>query len=77
MTDTLIVLMGDQVAGTLTRAKGGKLAFVYDDAYRGTGTPTPLSLSMPPQIRAHPDRAIVPWLWGLLPDNDAVLARWA
>ena len=77
MTDTLTVLVGNQVAGTLTRAKGGKLAFVYDDAYRSAEAPTPLSVSMPPQIRSHPDRVVVPWLWGLLPDNDAVLARWA
>jgi len=77
MTDTLTVLLGSQVAGTLTRAKSGKLTFVYDDAYRGAEAPTPLSVSMPPQIRSHPDRVVVPWLWGLLPDNDAVLARWA
>ncbi|MGH8975813.1 MAG: type II toxin-antitoxin system HipA family toxin, partial [Acidimicrobiia bacterium] len=25
----------------------------------------------------HHDRVVVPWLWGLLPDNDSVLARWA
>ena len=77
MTDTLTVLLGSQVAGTLTRAKGGKLTFVYDDAYRSAEAPTPVSVSMPPQIRSHPDRVVDPWLWGLLPDNDAVLARWA
>ncbi len=32
---------------------------------------------MPPSIRWHPDREITPWLWGLLPDNELVLARWA
>jgi serine/threonine-protein kinase HipA len=32
---------------------------------------------MPLQVRSHPDNVISPWLWGLLPDNEAVLARWA
>ena len=32
---------------------------------------------MPTQIRSHPDRTVTPWLWGLLPDNEAVLLRWA
>ena len=77
MTDALTVLLGSEVAGTLTRAKGGKLSFVYDDTYRRAEAPTPLSVSMPPQVRSHPDRVVLPWLWGLLPDNDAVLARWA
>jgi len=32
---------------------------------------------MPKQVPTHPDSQITPWLWGLLPDNDAVLSRWA
>jgi serine/threonine-protein kinase HipA len=36
-----------------------------------------LSLSMPVQVRSHPDGVVTPWLWGLLPDNEAVLRRWA
>jgi serine/threonine-protein kinase HipA len=31
---------------------------------------------MPTQIRSHPDGVVTPWLWSLLPDNGAVLARW-
>jgi serine/threonine-protein kinase HipA len=77
MTDALTVLLGDRVAGVVTRARGGRLSFVYDDAYRSQEGPTPLSLSMPAQVRTHPDRVVTPWMWGLLPDNDAVLARWA
>jgi hypothetical protein len=34
LTDTLAVLVGDAVAGVVTRARGGGLGFVYDDAYR-------------------------------------------
>jgi serine/threonine-protein kinase HipA len=77
MTDTLAILLDDTVAGTVTRLKGGRLRFDYDDDYRMTPGATPLSISMPTSIRSHPDGAISPWLWGLLPDNERVLSRWA
>jgi serine/threonine-protein kinase HipA len=77
MTDTLVVVLDDTVAGTLTRLPGGRLRFDYRDEYRESRDATPLSLSMPTQVRSHPDRVVTPWLWGLLPDNEAVLARWA
>jgi len=77
MSEPLIVLLGDDVAGTIERLPGGKLRFDYDEAYMSRSAATPLSVSMPLQVRSHPDRVITPWLWGLLPDNDAVLARWA
>lgn len=77
MSDTLAVLLEGSVAGTLTRLRGGRLRFEYDDGFRTRGDATPLSLSMPKQVRSHGDRTATPWLWGLLPDNDAVLARWA
>ena len=77
MTDSLLVVLDHGVAGTLVRLKGGKLRFDYADEYRARPGATPLSLSMPIQVRSHPDSAITPWLWGLLPDNDLVLARWA
>jgi serine/threonine-protein kinase HipA len=77
MTDSLLVVLEDAVAGTLTRLRGGRLRFDYDAAYRERSAATPLSLSMPVQIASHADRVVTPWLWGLLPDNDAVLRRWA
>ena len=77
MSESLVVLLEDSVAGTLTRMPGGRLRFDYDEAYRARSDATPLSLSMPRQVRSHGNRAVTPWLWGLLPDNDAVLARWA
>ncbi len=77
MTDSLVVLLDDTVAGTVTRVARGALRFDYADDYRQRPDATPLSLSMPTQVRSHPDHVITPWLWGLLPDNDAVLARWA
>lgn len=77
MNDALIVLLGDTTAGTLTRLPGGRLRFDYADQYQALSGLTPLSVSMPTQVRSHPDRVITPWLWNLLPDNEAVLARWS
>jgi serine/threonine-protein kinase HipA len=92
MSDTLIVLLDNAVAGTVTRLRGGRLRFEYDGDYvarpstlpstlpmsLATGPPAvPLSLSMPMQVRSHTDQVVTPWLWNLLPDNEAVLARWA
>jgi len=77
MSNALTVLLNDRVAGTLTRLPGGRLRFDYDDLYRTGRSVTPLSLSMPAQVRSHPDHVVKPWLWNLLPDNEAVLGRWA
>ena len=77
MSDSLLVILDDVVAGTLTRLAGGRLRFDYDAAYQEQRGHTPLSLSMPIQVNSHPHQQIDPWLWGLLPDNDAVLRRWA
>lgn len=77
MTEPLVVLLEDAVAGTLSRMTNGRLRFEYDEDYRARPNATPLSVSMPTAIRSHADSVIAPWLWGLLPDNEAVLARWA
>ena len=77
MSDTLIVLAGDTVAGVITRLPGGKLRFDYDDDYAAQSAATSLSLSMPLVTRSHPDHVITPWLWGLLPDDPSVIANWA
>lgn len=77
MTDTLLVVLGGVIAGTLERLSGGRLRFDYTEEYQDQPGATSISLSMPLQVRSHSDRTITPWLWGLLPDNDAVLARWA
>lgn len=77
MTDALVVILDNAVAGTLTRLSRGRLRFDYDDDYRRRSDATPLSLSMPTQVKTHSDNVVTPWLWGLLPDNEAVLARWS
>lgn len=77
MSLALCVILDDELAGTLTRLTGGRLRFDYDESYRLRTGATPLSLSMPIHIGSHPDGVVTPWLWGLLPDNEAVLRRWA
>jgi serine/threonine-protein kinase HipA len=77
MTDSLIVIIAGVVAGAISRLPGGKLEFSYEPRYTATIAATPLSLSMPLTTRPHPDHLITPWLWGLLPDDPAVIARWA
>jgi serine/threonine-protein kinase HipA len=77
MNDSLTVLLNDATVGTLARSRGGRLSFTYDASYQARREVTPLSVSMPAQIRSHPDRVISPWLWNLLPENEAVLLRWA
>lgn len=77
MNDRLVVLIGDHVAGELRRDRRDQLEFAYDEDYRSRRDPTPLSLSMPVQVQRHTDDSVTPWLWGLLPDNDRVLRRWA
>lgn len=76
MADELVVLLGDKVAGTVTRRAGGGLRFDYADGYRNRPASTPLSVSMPVRVPTHADRVIAPWLWGLLPEDDRVLKRW-
>lgn len=76
-TRELEVLLGHHHAGTIKQLKGGRLTFEYSAPYSTLRGATPLSVSMPLQVSTHTDGRITPWLWGLLPDNDAVLSRWA
>ncbi len=73
--DQLEVLCNGEHGGTLRRRRG-QLSLTYLDAWRQRDDATPLSLSMPLAAREHPHRVVEPFLWGLLPDNDAVLTRW-
>lgn len=55
----------------------GRLRFTYLEQHRQTPQATPLSLSMPLARQDHDDLVVRPWLWGLLPDSERVLQRWA
>jgi serine/threonine-protein kinase HipA len=72
----LVVLMAGRRVGTIS-ADAGRLRFGYDPGWRASTEATPLSLSMPLHQAAHDDAPVRAFLWGLLPDNDRVLERWA
>lgn len=73
--DELAILWNGERAGTLQRHRG-RLSLNYEESWRLRDDATPVSLSMPLAAREHPHRVVEPFLWGLLPDNDAVLRRW-
>lgn len=74
--DELIVFMDGRQMGRLTQ-KQGRLAFTYSDDWRGAEGAYPLSTSMPLISKEHGHKEVTAFLWGLLPDNDQVLQRWA
>lgn len=76
MTDReLVALIEGRPAATITEA-AGRMRLRYDDSHRSADA-TPLSVSLPTQLRDHTHEPVSAFLWGLLPDNDRVLRRWA
>jgi serine/threonine-protein kinase HipA len=72
----LVVLLQGRAAGTISQREG-RLELEYGDEWRRSADATPLSLSLPLARRAHGDAEVRSFLWGLLPDNEQVLERWA
>ncbi len=75
-SDELIVLLEGQPIGMIERLSSSALRLRYNNEYRDNPTATLLSVSMPPSQEVHSNARLTPWLWGLLPDNADVLARW-
>jgi serine/threonine-protein kinase HipA len=73
----LAVLLDGARVGDVIQEGTGRLCFEYDAAWIAAGPGIPLSLSMSLGARTHPHRAINAYMWGLLPDNEQILARWA
>jgi len=71
----LVALLDGRPAATITETSG-RMKLRYVDSYRAAGT-TPLSVSLPVQLREHTHEPVSAFLWGLLPDDDRVLRRWA
>lgn len=65
------------LCGTVQQSSSGNLTFEYDEVYRATPGATPLSLSMPLAATTHKKRTILPFIQGLLPDNDEALRAMA
>ncbi|MDE2981298.1 MAG: type II toxin-antitoxin system HipA family toxin [Gemmatimonadota bacterium] len=77
MNERLVALADGRKLGEIGRDARGRLGFQYDDVWSQDDAAYPLSLSMPTTVRNHGHERIEPWLWGLLPDNENVLTRWA
>jgi serine/threonine-protein kinase HipA len=76
VVDSLTLIANRGVMGTLLRDKG-RLTFAYDSAWRSDPRAFPLSLSMPLAAIEHKHAVVEAFLWGLLPDNERVIERWA
>ncbi|QSB15467.1 type II toxin-antitoxin system HipA family toxin [Natronosporangium hydrolyticum] len=74
---TLGILLAGELAGTVSQLDDGRLQLDYDRDWLGRRSRTPLSLSLPLTEASHGDRPVRAFLWGLLPDNEQVLDRWA
>lgn len=77
MTSELAVLLSNRHIGTVARDARGRMIFRYEESWRDTRGAYPLSLSMPLLAREHRHDRIDAFIWGLLPDNEQVLDRWA
>lgn len=75
--DTLDVYIAGRPVGGLHHLQGGKLSFSYHAAWMEGRVAIPLSLSMPTITRTYEGKVIEAFLWGLLPDNEQTIARWA
>jgi serine/threonine-protein kinase HipA len=76
MTELVALLDGKEIGRVHNDARG-RLTFVYGDEWRNAAEAYPLSLSMPLAAKEHGRTVVEAFLWGLLPDNERVLARWA
>ncbi|MBB4259916.1 type II toxin-antitoxin system HipA family toxin [Bradyrhizobium sp. CIR3A] len=77
MTGELVALLDGNEVGRVRSDARSRLIFVYSDDWRGSAGAYPLSLSMPLAAQEHGPAAVQAFLWGLLPDNERVLDRWA
>lgn len=74
----LVILVWGIEAGRLWQRRArGRLSFIYDDAWRERADSVPLSVSIPLGAKEHGHDTVDAFLWGLLPDNERVLDRWA
>jgi serine/threonine-protein kinase HipA len=77
MTNELVALLDGKEVGRVHNDTRGRLKFVYDSNWREARGAYPISLSMPLAAEEHGPAAVQAFLWGLLPDNERVLDRWA
>jgi serine/threonine-protein kinase HipA len=76
-TKELVALLGNSIVGQVRRDSRGRLTFAYEPAWSSAQGAYPISLSLPLVVRVHGHHPIDSYLWGLLPDNEFILDRWA
>jgi serine/threonine-protein kinase HipA len=74
LSQDLVTLLDGRRAGVLSQDRNGRLRFVYDADYPVDGTPLSPRLAVVGGEYTHGE--IAPFVAGLLPDNDQVMARW-
>ena len=77
MANELVALLDGKEVGRVHKLPQGRLTFFYADEWRNATDAYPLSLSMPLAAEQHGRAVVEAFLWGLLPDNELVLDRWA
>lgn len=77
MSREIIAILDGRETGRVVQDNRGRLSFTYNEQWRSAADAYPLSLSMPLALAEHGTAKIDPYLWGLLPDNEVVLDRWA
>ncbi len=70
-TRSLDVMIAGEHAGVLSQDESGALSFAYLRGYRGT----PLSSAMPLSTRIYRGKVVLPYLWGLLPEDPITRER--
>lgn len=74
----LWALLNEAFVGRFLENPHGRLRFEYAPGWRGSTVALPISLSLPLAEERHNDSDTVSaLLWGLLPDNEHTLQRWA
>lgn len=74
--DRLLVRIGSEPVGEVYR-DSSNMIFEYAEHWRTAPDSFPLSYSMPLDVAVHRGEKVACYLWGLLPDNDDLLRRWA
>ena len=77
MSEELVAILDGHETGRVVQDDRGRLSFTYNEAWRAAADAYPLSISMPLALTEHGNEKIYAFLWGLLPDNEMVLDRWA
>ncbi len=73
----LVALLDSRPIGHLLKDRNGNPLLEYDAEWRANPDAIPLSLSLPIASETHASDTVASVLWGLLPDNEHTLQRWA